>query len=56
MCIRDSYIDGAAEDETTYTRNTASFEKCDLVPSVLRGVETLDLSVEILGQKLELPI
>ena len=50
------YIDGAAEDETTYTRNTASFEKCDLVPNVLRGVENLDLSVEVLGQKLELPI
>ena len=46
------YIDGAAEDETTYTRNTASFEKCDLVPNVLRGVENLDLSVEVLGQKL----
>ncbi len=25
------YIDGAAEDETTYKRNTAAFEECDLV-------------------------
>ena len=34
-----NYIDGAADDETTYRRNTASFERCDLVPNVLRGVE-----------------
>src|SRR5580700_684351 len=25
------YIDGAAEDESTYRRNTASFESCDLM-------------------------
>ncbi len=33
------YIDGAADDEVTYRQNTASFERCDLVPNVLRGVE-----------------
>ena len=32
-----NYIDGAADDEVTYRRNTASFEECDLVPNVLRG-------------------
>ena len=51
-----NYIDGAADDESTYDRNTRSFEDCDLVPNVLRGVEDIDLSVEILGQKLEMPI
>lgn len=51
-----NYIDGAAEDETTYARNTASFEQCDLVPNVLRGTETIDQSVEIMGQKLAMPI
>jgi L-lactate dehydrogenase (cytochrome) len=50
-----NYIDGAADDETTFHRNTASFEHCDLVPSVLRGVETVDLSVTIMGQKLAVP-
>jgi L-lactate dehydrogenase (cytochrome) len=50
------YIDGAADDEVTYRRNTASFERCDLVPNVLRGVETVDLSVTVLGQKLALPV
>ena len=50
------YIDGAADDEVTHRRNTASFERCDLVPNVLRGVETADLSVTVLGQKLALPV
>lgn len=50
------YIDGAADDEATHRRNTASFEHCDLVPNVLRGVETVDLSVTVMGQKLALPV
>jgi len=49
------YIDGAADDEVTYRRNTASFERCDLVPNVLRGVSTVDLSVSVMGQKLAVP-
>jgi L-lactate dehydrogenase (cytochrome) len=51
-----NYIDGAADDEVTHRRNTASFERCDLVPNVLRGVETVDLSVTVMGQKLALPV
>src|SRR5450631_1149634 len=51
-----NYLDGAADDETTYRRNPASFERCDLVPNVLRGVETVDTSVTVLGQKLAIPI
>jgi L-lactate dehydrogenase (cytochrome) len=50
------YIDGAADDEVTVRQNTASFERCDLVPNVLRGVETVDLSVTVMGQKLALPV
>jgi L-lactate dehydrogenase (cytochrome) len=50
-----NYIDGAADDEGTYRRNTASFERCDLVPNVLRGVASVDLSVTVMGQKLALP-
>jgi len=50
-----NYIDGAADDETTHRRNTASFEHCDLVPSILRGVANVDLSVTVLGQKLAVP-
>ena len=51
-----NYIDGAADDEVTYRRNTASFERCDLVPNVLRGVEDVDMSVTVLGQKLDMPV
>ena len=50
-----NYIDGAADDEVTYRRNTESFERCDLVPNILRGVENLDLSVTVMGQKLAVP-
>src|ERR1700688_305672 len=50
-----NYIDGAAEDETTYRRNTESFEHCDLVPNVLYGVETVDISVTVMGQRLAMP-
>ena len=50
-----NYIDGAADDETTYRRNTKAFERCDLVPDVLRGVTNVDLSVTVMGQKLALP-
>ena len=50
-----NYIDGAAEDETTYRRNTEAFETCDLVPSVLAGVADVDLSVTVLGEKLAVP-
>jgi L-lactate dehydrogenase (cytochrome) len=51
-----NYIDGAADDELTYRRNTEAFESCDLVPHVLRGVENVDLSVTVVGQKLALPV
>src|SRR3977135_3111641 len=51
-----NYIDGAADDEVTYRRNTSSFARCDLVPNILRGVETVDMSVTVLGQKLAMPV
>jgi len=50
------YIDGAADDEKTCERNTASFDDVDLIPNVLRGVEDVDLSVEVFGQKIEMPL
>ncbi len=50
------YIDGAADDEKTYARNTNSFDDCDLVPNVLAGVQDIDMSVTVLGQKLAMPV
>ena len=50
------YIDGAADDEVTYRRNTEAYDQCDLVPNVLTGVEKIDTSTTVMGQKLALPI
>jgi isopentenyl diphosphate isomerase/L-lactate dehydrogenase-like FMN-dependent dehydrogenase len=50
-----NYIDGAADDEATYRRNTAAFEDVDLLPRVLRGSADVDTSVTVMGQKLALP-
>lgn len=50
------YIDGAADDEATYRRNSASFDSCDLVPNILRGVGEIDMSVTVLGQNLAMPV
>lgn len=50
------YIDGAADDEATFRRNTASFEACDLIPNVLAGVAEIDMSVTVMGQKLDMPV
>jgi L-lactate dehydrogenase (cytochrome) len=51
-----NYIDGAADDELTYQRNTQSFQSCDLVPNILRGVENIDMSVTVMKQELAMPI
>ena len=50
------YIDGAADDEVTLKRNTEAYESCDLVPNVLAGVKEVDMSVEVMGKKIDLPI
>ena len=42
-------------EQITYRRNTESFETCDLVPNVLRGVGEIDMSVTVMGQKLAMP-
>ena len=50
------YIDGAADDEVTYRRNTAAYDQCDLVPSVLAGVESVDMKTRVTGIDLDLPL
>ncbi len=50
------YIDGAADDELTKERNSSAYDRCDLVPDVLAGVETIDTSCTILGRKSALPL
>jgi L-lactate dehydrogenase (cytochrome) len=50
------YIDGGADDEVTLARNTDAFDAVDLVPNVLAGVNDIDMSVTVLGQKLAMPL
>jgi len=50
------YIDGAADDEITYRRNTEAFDTCDLVPNVLAGIDQIDMSTTVMGQKLDMPL
>ena len=50
------YIDGAADDEITYKRNTDAYEQCDLIPNVLCGVDKVDMSTTVMGQKLDMPL
>jgi len=50
------YIDGGSDDETTLKRNTESFLKCDLVPNILASVGEPDLSTNVFGQKIDMPL
>ena len=50
------YIDGGSDDEETLRRNTESFNDCDLIPKVLANVGKPDLSTEIFGKKISMPI
>ncbi len=50
------YIDGAADDEVTYRRNTAAYDDCDLVPNVLSGVDSIDMRTQVMGLDIELPL
>ena len=50
------YIDGAADDEISLGLDTRRIEECDLVPNVLVGVETIDMSVTVMSRKIAMPI
>lgn len=50
-----NYIDGGADDEVTLRNNTSAYDKVDLIPNVLCGVTDIDLSVTVMGQKLDVP-
>lgn len=50
------YIDGGADDEVTLARNTDAFDDWDLVPSVLAGMNDVDLTTTVLGRELKSPL
>lgn len=49
------YIDGAADDEVTRRRNRAAFDRCDLIPRVLAGVESIDMKTTLFGREIAMP-
>ena len=49
------YLDSATGTEATKHRNRAALDRVGLMPSVLHGEFTPDLSIELMGQKLPLP-
>jgi L-lactate dehydrogenase (cytochrome) len=50
------YIDGGSYAEVTLRRNVADLERIALRQRVLRDVSSLDLSTELFGQRLALPV
>jgi L-lactate dehydrogenase (cytochrome)/(S)-mandelate dehydrogenase len=48
--------DGAAEDERTLRRNEAAFSEIALLPRPLDGAAERDLSVELFGKRLSMPV
>lgn len=50
------YVDGAAEDEVTYRRNSSDYREWEFVPSVLRDVTHIDTSTTLLGRPLPVPM
>jgi len=50
------FADGGAEDEVTLRANEEAFARWQLLPQPLRGAARRDLSVELFGQQLALPI
>src|SRR5258708_19879399 len=50
------FADGGAEDERTLRRNEAAFDSVALVPRPLDGAAERDLSIELFGHRLSLPV
>ncbi|MCL2544061.1 MAG: alpha-hydroxy-acid oxidizing protein [Nocardioidaceae bacterium] len=50
-----TYVAGGAGDETTQRANVSAFADLALVPRMLRASEQRDLSVDLLGKRLESP-
>lgn len=50
------FADGGAEDEYTLRRNEAAFATWELLPRPLNGAAERDLSLELLGRQLSMPV
>ncbi len=50
------YIDGAAEDERSLAKNSASFSRIEFRPRVLRDVSSLDPTTTLFGRTMAMPM
>ena len=50
------YTDGAAESEISLKRARAAFADIEFQPKILRDVSAVDLTVELLGKRMNLPV
>ncbi|HEY6523806.1 MAG TPA: alpha-hydroxy acid oxidase [Solirubrobacteraceae bacterium] len=50
------YVDGAAWDEVTKQRNESDLQSLALRPRMLVGATEIDLSTEVLGRRIEVPL
>jgi L-lactate dehydrogenase (cytochrome) len=50
------YVAGGADDERTLAENSAAFDRCALVPNVLRDVRQVDMARRVLGSDLAWPV
>ena len=50
------YVEGGAEDEVTLRGNTSSFDKKQILPNGLTGLEAVDLKTRFLGIDLPSPV
>lgn len=50
------YMDGAAEDEITYRRNSSDFDHLEFLPRNLVDISEIDPSTTVMGQRIEFPV
>src|SRR4029079_1332643 len=50
------FADGGAEEERTLRRNERAFEAIELLPRPLNGASERDLTVELFGHRLSMPV
>src|SRR5258707_71204 len=50
------FVDGGAEDERTLRRNETAFQEICLLPRPLNGSRDRDLSINLVGHRLSMPV
>ena len=50
------YTDGGADTESSLTRARKAYEKLEFQPRILRDVKDVDISVQMLGKKMNMPV